>query len=66
MSLDKYTIIEKDRIRTVYNWLQYYSRETLEKELAENGFNAQAFHADVAGAAFNPGATEMAVIAARC
>ena len=26
--LDKYTIIEKNRQRTVYNWSQYFDRET--------------------------------------
>ena len=28
--LDKYTIVEESRTRTVYNWLQYFSPEALE------------------------------------
>ena len=27
--LDKHTIVEKNRIRVVYNWLQYFSQESL-------------------------------------
>lgn len=63
VSLDKYTIIEKDRTRTVYNWLQYFSRESLTHELAENGFNVQDCFSDVAGASFNPASPDIAVIA---
>ena len=33
--LDKYTIVEATRVRTVYNWLQYFTPETLEQELAD-------------------------------
>ena len=63
VSLDKYTIIEKDRTRTVYNWLQYYGKESLTHELAENGFNVQDCFSDVAGASFNPASPDIAVIA---
>ena len=65
VSLDKYTIIEADRTRTVYNWLQYYTRETLAAELAQNGFEPQAFFSDVAGTPFDPASPDIAVIAAR-
>lgn len=63
VSLDKYTIIEENRIRTVYNWLQYFSRESLTKELAENGFKAEEYYSDVAGAPYDPKRSDMAVIA---
>ncbi|MBN2265444.1 MAG: methyltransferase domain-containing protein [Candidatus Aminicenantes bacterium] len=63
VSLDKYTIIEKDRARTVYNWLQYFSREALEKELTRNGFKAEVFFSDVAGTPFDPGSPDLAVVA---
>jgi len=33
--LDKYTIIEASRTRIVYNWLQYFSPEALEREFVE-------------------------------
>ena len=38
VTLDKYTIIKKKRIRIVYNWLQYFSLESLKKEFEENNF----------------------------
>lgn len=60
--LDKYTIIEADRTRTVYNWLQYFSRESLEKELRESGFNTESIHTDVAGTPFDKTTNEYAVI----
>ena len=63
VTLDKYTLIEESRIRTIYNWLQYFSRETLTTELIENGFQIKDFFADVAGSHFNPNSSEMAVVA---
>lgn len=63
--LDKYTIIEELRTRVVYNWLQYFSRESLQKEFEENGFAVQGVCSDVAGAAFNPESTEIAFVAKR-
>jgi cyclopropane fatty-acyl-phospholipid synthase-like methyltransferase len=63
VSLDKYTIIEKNRARTVYNWLQYFSREALEKELIKNGFEAKEVFSDVAGTPFDSESPDIAVIA---
>ncbi|MHC5118626.1 MAG: class I SAM-dependent methyltransferase [Planctomycetota bacterium] len=63
VSLDKYTIIEKNRTRTVYNWLQYYSKDSLTQELAKNGFEAKAFFSDVAGTPFDPASSDIAVAA---
>lgn len=65
VSLDKYTIIEENRTRVVYNWLQYYSPESLRKELTENGFAVEHFFADVAGAPFDSAAEEMTVVAVK-
>jgi len=61
--LDKYTIVEAGHTRTVYNWMQYFSPETLEKELANCGFAIEKFYADVAGLPYNPETTEFAVVA---
>ena len=61
--LDKYTIIEKARTRTAYNWLQYFSPDTLRKEFDENGFKIEEFYSDVAGKTFNSNSTEYAVVA---
>lgn len=61
--LDKYTLIEADRTRIVYNWLQYFSYETLEREFAECGFTIEEILSDVAGTPFDSRADEFAVIA---
>jgi len=61
--LDKYTIIEQNRVRTIYNWLQYYSKESLAEEFAQNNFRITKFYANVAGADFDEDSREMAIIA---
>jgi len=61
--LDKYTIIEESRTRTVYNWLQYFNPEALEREFAECGFTVENFYSDVTGSPFSPESTEFAVVA---
>jgi hypothetical protein len=60
--LDKYTIIEKERIRTVYNWLQYFSLEALREEFEKAGFTLQEQYADVAGKRFTEASSEFAVV----
>lgn len=61
--LDKYTLIEKARTRTVYNWLQYFSPEALEREFAECGFRIVGLFSDVAGKPFESESSEFAVVA---
>jgi cyclopropane fatty-acyl-phospholipid synthase-like methyltransferase len=61
--VDKYTIIERTRTRTIYNWLQYFSPEAVQSELAECGFVVESLYADVAGTPFDPEASEFAVVA---
>jgi len=61
--LDKYTIIEADRTRTIYNWFQYFSPETLEREFVECGFTIEQLFSDVAGMPFDSKANEFAVVA---
>ena len=63
--LDKYTIVESTRTRTVYNWLQYFSPEKLEKEFVECGFTIETVLGDVAGATYDASASEFAVVARR-
>ena len=62
--LDKYTIVESDRVRTVYNWLQYFSPEGVRAEFSDSGFKVTNFYSDVAGQPFDPQASEFAVVAA--
>jgi len=61
--LDKYTIIEFDRTRQVYNWFQYFTPENLEKEFKEAGFSVKELYSDVAGIPFNRKSGEFAIIA---
>jgi len=60
--LDKYTIVEADYTRIVYNWLQYFSPECLESEFAECGFQIESFYSDVAGNPFESEGSEFAVV----
>jgi SAM-dependent methyltransferase len=61
--LDKYTIVEPGRTREVYNWLQYFSQESLIEEFESNGFKIENIYSDVAGSEYDPHGIEMAVIA---
>ncbi len=63
--LDKYTIVEEARTRTVFNWLQYFSPESLRTEVEESGLEVEGFYADVAGGPFDPDSEEFAVVARR-
>ncbi|MDD5700779.1 MAG: methyltransferase domain-containing protein [Dehalococcoidales bacterium] len=63
--LDKYTIIEANRTRIIYNWLQYFDPSELERELAESRFKVQSLYADVAGSPFDINNPEFAVAAWR-
>jgi len=63
--LDKYTIIELERTRTVYNWLQYFAPKKLEREFIEAGFSVKGLYSDVAGTPYDRKSSEIAVIANR-
>ena len=63
VTLDKYTIIEKSRKREVYNWLQYFSEDSLKNEFEENGFKIIELYSDVAGKTLDSESTEFAIVA---
>jgi SAM-dependent methyltransferase len=63
--LDKYTIVEARRTRMVYNWLQHFSPESLQREFEQAGFTRLERHGHVAGAPFDAAASEFAVVARR-
>jgi len=65
VTLDKYTIIELDRTRTVYNWLQYFAPEDLQREFIQAGFSVKGLHSDVAGTPYDRKASVFAVVANR-
>lgn len=63
--LDKYTIVESTRVRTIYNWLQCFDREGLESEFAASGLEITEIYSDVAGAPFDSASDEFAIVARR-
>ncbi len=65
VSLDKYTIIERTRRREVYNWLQYFTPQSLEREAQAAGLEIESVYADVAGNQYDPEAAEFAVVMRR-
>lgn len=62
VSLDKYTIIERKRRREVYNWLQYFTPESLKQEAHAAGLEIDAVYGDVAGNQYDSSAAEFAVV----
>ena len=63
VTLDKYTIIEAKRTRTIFNWLQHFTTDTLQAEFTSAGFDITNLYADVAGSQFIPTTDEFAIIA---
>jgi len=61
--LDKYTIVEEARTRTIYNWLQYFSQDALEAEFKGCGFVVENLYSDVAGTPFDAESKEFAIVA---
>lgn len=61
--LDNYTIIEKNRNRVIYNWLQFFNKESLVQEFEKNNFIVEAVYSDVAGNKFDLNSDEIAIIA---
>jgi SAM-dependent methyltransferase len=63
--LDKYTIVEEARTFEVYNWLQYYSRDSLGAAFAASGLRIVEHYDDVAGAPYTGKADEIAIVACK-
>jgi len=63
VTLDKYTIVERTRTRVIYNWLQYFSVESLKEEFQNAGLMITEVYSDVAGTPYDVKAGEFAVIA---
>jgi len=63
--LDKYTVIEENRKCTVYNWLQYFSEDSLRNEFEKNGFKVEELYSDVTGKTLTPDSAEIAIVAVR-
>lgn len=63
VTLNKFTIVEKNRTRQIFNWLQHYDRESIANEFAESGLRIEKVLGNVAGDVFNADWDEFAVIA---
>lgn len=63
VTLDKYTIVEEESTKTLYNWLQYYNLERLKKEFLLNGLKIENVYSDVAGSPYTGNSEEIAVVA---
>lgn len=63
VTLDKYTIVEARRVRTIYNWLQYFTPEDIEKKFADRGFMIESLYSDVRGTPYDKQSAEFAVVA---
>jgi SAM-dependent methyltransferase len=65
VSLDRHVIVEAARTRTIYNWVQYFSPESLEADLEQAGLSIDHLLGDVSGRAFDPDSPEFAVVTRR-
>ncbi|MDD5596314.1 MAG: class I SAM-dependent methyltransferase [Victivallaceae bacterium] len=63
--LDKYTIVEADKTWQVYNWLQYFSLESISREFENNGLRVAEYYSDVAGEPYSENAPEIALVAVK-
>ena len=61
--LDKYTIIEPTRMWTVYNWLQYFTPDSIKIEFEENDIKIEKYYSGVAGKEFRQESLEFAIVA---
>ncbi|MHB8060862.1 MAG: SAM-dependent methyltransferase, partial [Gaiellaceae bacterium] len=63
--LEKHVIVEAKRTRTLYDWVQHFSPESLAEELEGSGLEIASVLGDVTGRAFDPEAREFAVVVRR-
>lgn len=64
VALDRYVIVEPDRIRTVHAWLAHLTVEQARAELAQAGFDVLEVYGDLTGAPYLPASHEFALVAA--
>lgn len=61
--LDRYLVVEADRTRELFNWIQCYDPTSLESELSEAGWEIESIAGSVAGDPLDPDADFFAVVA---
>jgi SAM-dependent methyltransferase len=65
VSLDRYTIIQKNGQKEIHNWLQYFTPELLKREAQAAGLEIESILGDVAGNPYVETETEFAVVMKR-
>ena len=65
VALDMYTIFEQAKIRKIYNWMQYFSLESLKREIEGCELVVEEVFDDVAGTPYTGDSDEIAVIVRR-
>jgi 2-polyprenyl-3-methyl-5-hydroxy-6-metoxy-1,4-benzoquinol methylase len=65
VTLDQYTLIEINRTRKIYNWLQHFDRESIKNEFAACGLKIEQYLGNVAGDEFDADGEVFAVVAKR-
>ncbi|NOQ41916.1 MAG: methyltransferase domain-containing protein [Desulfuromusa sp.] len=63
LSLDRYLIVEPSETWQIYNWLQYFTPESIETELRSAGFQIDQMAGDLSGAPLEPGSDLIGIIA---
>ena len=62
-TLEKYQIIEDDRIECYQNWNKCFEKNEIVKFINDNGFCRTETYSDVAGKAYNQKSDTIAIIA---
>ena len=65
LALDRYLLVEPERTREVFNWLQYFDPGDLSRELSGSGLVAEAVVDAITGGPWEDGARMFAVVAKR-
>jgi SAM-dependent methyltransferase len=65
VTLERFVLFEAERTREIYNWVQFFSPESLATELAAAGLVIDTVLGDVTGRPYDPGTSIFAVVARR-
>jgi SAM-dependent methyltransferase len=63
LSLDRYLIVQPDEAWQIYNWTQYFSPASIEKELHNAGFEIDPMAGDLCGTPLKSGSDLIGIVA---